>query len=236
MTLLAGGRCGFAVADTGTAGAATRPSVLAVGPDEVAGPLADHKDIVWCVAFSPDGRFFVSGGGGEVRQSRPGDFLNVTWAPGRDFALRVWDARTGTLVRRLPGHGALVACVAWSPDGKSLLSGSEDGTLRLWDAATGKELRRFEGHAGMVAAAVFAADGTRVLSGSRDETVRLWDVKTGRELSALRGPAAGFGTSRCPATAPVPRPVVTRTSRPSGTRRAAGSFAGWPGTPGPSSA
>jgi hypothetical protein len=174
--------CSLATVVTDAAGATTEPAAPTTVPGEDRPPLVDHRDIVWSVAFSPDGRFLVSGGGGEVRQSRPGDFLNVTWAPGRDFALRVWDARTGQVVRRLPGHAALVACVAWSPDGKSLLSGSEDGTLRLWDAETGKELRRFEGHAGMVAAAVFSADGTRVLSGSRDDTVRLWDVKTGREL------------------------------------------------------
>jgi WD40 repeat protein len=188
LAVLLSGSPWRAASVTKAADAATRPALPATAPTNDVRLLLDHKDIVWSVAFSPDGRFLASGGGGEVHQSRPGDFLNVTWAPGSDFALRVWDVRTGKIVRCLVGHRALVACVAWSPDGKLLLSGSDDSTLRLWDAETGKEVRRFDGHTQAVVAAVFSADGSRVLSGSRDQTVRLWDVKTGKELRRFAWP------------------------------------------------
>jgi len=80
--------------------------------------------------------------------------------------------------------------VAYSPDGKSLASGSSDNTVRLWDVATGNELRRLEGHADWVWSVAFSPDGKSLASGSSDNTVRLWDVAAGKELRRLEGHAA----------------------------------------------
>ena len=72
--------------------------------------------------------------------------------------------------------------VAFSPDGKTVLTGSCDKTARLWDAATGRPLGPPMTHQGVVVAVAFSPDGKTVLTGSRDKTARLWDAATGRPL------------------------------------------------------
>ncbi|HKI33738.1 MAG TPA: PQQ-binding-like beta-propeller repeat protein [Gemmataceae bacterium] len=93
-------------------------------------------------------------------------------------------ARLGTIRFR---HGVCFNSVAYSPDGKLLLSTGTDSTLRLWDAATGKEVRLFEGHTGHVETAALSPDGKRIASGGEDHTVRLWDTLTGKQLHRLCG-------------------------------------------------
>jgi len=77
-----------------------------------------------------------------------------------------------------------VHSVAFSPDGKQVVSGSDDETLRLWDVTTGAALQTLKGHSGPVRSVAFSPDS---ISGSDDETVRLWDVITGAALQTLRG-------------------------------------------------
>ena len=66
--------------------------------------------------------------------------------------------------------------VAFSPDGRTVLSGSKDNTLKLWDAASGRELHSFPGHSGAVWSVAISPDGRTALSGSDDKTLRLWDI------------------------------------------------------------
>jgi WD40 repeat protein len=65
----------------------------------------------------------------------------------------------------MSGHTNYVRSVAFSPDGRRGLSGSDDGTLRLWDLETGEEVCRFTGHRDLVYGVAFAPDGRRILSG-----------------------------------------------------------------------
>ena len=75
--------------------------------------------------------------------------------------------------------------VAFSPDGKRIVSGSDDKTVRLWDADTGQPIGQpLTGHTDAVYSVAFSPDGTRIVSGSADNTVRLWDAATGQPIGA----------------------------------------------------
>ncbi|MGB1285858.1 MAG: NB-ARC domain-containing protein [Aggregatilineales bacterium] len=97
------------------------------------------------------------------------------------------DPAGGALIRTFAGHTSNVYAVAFSPDGQTALSGSDDKTLRLWEVGAGSELRRFEGHTDQVTAVAFSPDGQTILSGSSDKTLRLWDVGSGTELRRFEG-------------------------------------------------
>jgi WD40 repeat protein/uncharacterized protein YecT (DUF1311 family) len=85
------------------------------------------------------------------------------------------------------GHSWDVTSVAFSPDGRYVLSGSLDNTLKLWNVATGEEIRTFKGHSISVESVAFSPDGRYALSGSGDNTLKLWDVATGEEIRTFTG-------------------------------------------------
>jgi len=85
----------------------------------------------------------------------------------------------------LRGHSGKVLSVAFSPDGKRIVSDGRDKTIKIWDAATGAELMTLRGHDGWVFSVAFSPDGKRIISRSGDNTIKVWDSATGTELMTL---------------------------------------------------
>jgi WD40 repeat protein len=81
-------------------------------------------------------------------------------------------------------HQGFVESVAFSPDGKKIVSGSQDNTARVWESATGKEIAKII-HDGSVRTVAYSPDGRYVVSGSEDNTVRVWEAATGNEIARM---------------------------------------------------
>jgi dipeptidyl aminopeptidase/acylaminoacyl peptidase len=103
------------------------------------------------------------------------------------------------------GHGGPAYSLAFSPDGKTLASGSTDQTVRLWDLATGSVSRSCQGHESGVFSVAYSPDGKTLASGSWDETVRLWDATTGKQIRSFEGHQ---GFVNCVAFAPDGKTVA----------------------------
>jgi serine/threonine protein kinase len=148
-----------------------------------------HADAVWGVAVAPDGSQAVSGGRDRTIRLWKLDRAAPDDRRPADPACRpsVLDAAAAAGAV-LPEQGQQVRAVAWSGDGRHLLSAS-GATLRLWQVPGNVELARLGGHSDTINAVAFSPDGRRALSGGDDKALRLWDVVARRELRRLPGHA-----------------------------------------------
>ncbi len=165
------------------------------------------------LAFTPDGKKLISGGGGnrlvylwdpatgkELRRfAGHAEYVRcmVLSPDGRTIAsasadeIRLWETNTGKMIRRLAGQKEPIRALAFSPDGKWLASGSENGPVCLWEIATGKVCRRFPEDSKKRwrpnRSLAFSPDGKILANGYSDHTLFLWDVATGAKLREIAG-------------------------------------------------
>jgi len=144
--------------------------------------LRGHEGAVVAAAFSPDGKRIAS--------------------IGRDNKVKVWDANSGKESMTLTGDDSLSdrfppafipVSVAFSPDGRKIVSGSPDNAIKVWDVDGGALLMTLSGHEGWPTCFAFTPDGERIVSSSIDETIRVWDASTGQQLMVLKGHESGVG-------------------------------------------
>ena len=90
------------------------------------------------------------------------------------------------LLQTLTGHSHSVNSVAYSPDGQTLASGSNDNTIKLWNVNTGKLLQTLKSHSYSVNSVAYSPDSQTLASASGDNTIKLWNVKTGELLQTLK--------------------------------------------------
>jgi WD40 repeat protein/serine/threonine protein kinase len=125
-----------------------------------------------CVAFSPDGRRLVSSSHTPPLVAAPSPHV---------LEAKVWDVQTGGELFSLKGLSGAVTSVAFSPDGKRLITGSGGfgapslGEVKVWDALTGQELITLDGRS-LNSDVALSPDGHRLVGRGRDRTVKIWDA------------------------------------------------------------
>ncbi|MDE0086214.1 MAG: sigma-70 family RNA polymerase sigma factor [Candidatus Poribacteria bacterium] len=174
--------------------------------------LTEHARWVRGLAFSPDGKTIASGDcDGTIRfwdihtgnpkntfTGHSEELYSVALNQNGDIIasgcntgiIRLWDADTRQLIKTLNGskngHIAFVRSTVFSPDGKTLFCGADDG-IHLWNIRTGEHKRMLTGHTDVVNTIALSSDGNILASGSWDNTIRLWDAHTGEHKKTLTG-------------------------------------------------
>ncbi|KAH7874982.1 uncharacterized protein C8R40DRAFT_1272626 [Lentinula edodes] len=145
-------------------------------------PLQGHTNEVTSVACSPCGKMVASGSA--------------------DNSVRMWNIETGepdlaetqeAIGNPLQGHTKGILCISFSPDGKTIASGSLDNSIIIWNAESGNAVgNQLNEHTGAVSSVAFSPNGQKIISGSWDKTIRIWNRYTGEAVGdCLQGHTNG---------------------------------------------
>jgi WD40 repeat protein len=133
-----------------------------------------HSETVFAVRFSPDGKKLASAAG--------------------DRFIKILNAESGEMLRRIAGHTGQVLTLSWKADGKMLISGGSDNVLKLWDVELGLPLRTMKGstyrigaYKREVTAVSFIGDSEQILAASGDGTVRLHRTTSESDILTFAG-------------------------------------------------
>jgi len=140
----------------GNAGVSGVAYVVKVTDGKIVATLEGHKDALYALAVSPDGRTLATGG--------------------YDQKIKLWDLATAHEVATIAGHNGSINGLAFRPDGKVLASASADRTIKLWNALTGARLDTFSQPLKEQFTVAFTADGKRLFAGGADSRIRVWSV------------------------------------------------------------
>jgi WD40 repeat protein len=122
---------------------------------------------LYAVVYSPDTTLIATSG----------------WA--RDeYSIKIWDAKTGKPVATLKGHTDTVRCLAWTKDGKTLISGSHDCSIRTWNTAKWQQTAVLDEHTNIVYAIAISPNDRILASASLDTTARLWNLENGQPIAS----------------------------------------------------
>ncbi len=173
--------------------------------------LTGHIENVNTIAFSPEGKTIASGSG------------RLVYLGGREDSgtcvgqeIRLWNASTGEHINTLIGHTSVINSVVFSPDGRTIASGSghwmgyestySDGEeIRLWNVHTGELLKTLTGHKDVISSVVFSPDGNFIVSGdwywdgelssgTWSGEIRVWNAHTGETLKTIKGNTGGVSS------------------------------------------
>jgi len=134
-------------------------------------------------------KIFDTDTGKEMVSLRTPGFSTAAFSPDSKrvcTGTRIWNVESGKEIAAFKEPATRVRSVAFSADGKQVLTGGEDSTAWVWDAETGREIAAFKGHAANVVSIAFSPDGRNAATGSMDKSARLWDVR-GTGTVGLKG-------------------------------------------------
>jgi WD40 repeat protein len=97
----------------------------------------------------------------------------------------LYDVKNGIELKSFR-HSGFVTSVDFSPDGRTLITGSTDKTACLWNVSSGRRVRCLKGHSDTVTSVEFSSDGRFILTGCSDQTARIFDARTGALIKPLR--------------------------------------------------
>ena len=105
----------------------------------------------------------------------------------KDKTVKLWDAKTGSLLADMTGYTDEVYYAEFSHDGKRIVTAPRDGTGKIWDASKGTFICDLRGHQSQIRDAQFSPDDKKIVTASYDKTAKLWDAETGKMVVDLMG-------------------------------------------------